>query len=291
MILSFLILNICTVINSVQAINIDSANIISGGNCGSLLTYKGVVVEAFYAQYTHNGISYPAYCLDKTKQGVNNEISYSVSVQNTISDVRLWRIIINGYPYKTIEQLGCANKEEAFTATKQAIYCYIHSNNPNDYAPIGEAGNRTLNALKQILRDAENCTETQISNTIKINKEQEKFEIDNVQKEYVSKIYSIQAGTTISNYKVELQKNETELPEEIKVTDLNNNPKQEFSQNEKFKILIPIKNLTKASNFNISIKTQINNKPVLYGKAQNASYQDYALTAVTYEDASRRNSR
>lgn len=285
-IISFLILNIYTIFNSVQAININSANIISGGECGSLLTYKGNPVVVNYTQYTYNGTTYPAYCLDKTKQGVSNEISYSVSIQNTISDVKLWRIIINGYPYKTIEQLQCINKEEAFTATKQAIYCYIHNNNPQDYAPIGEAGNRTLNALKQILREAENCTETQISNTIKIKKEQEKFEIDNTQKEYVSKIYSIQAGTTISNYKVELQKNETELPEEIKITDLNNNPKQEFSQNEKFKILIPIKNLTTASNFKITIKTQINNKPILYGKAEDSTYQDYALTAAIYEDAS-----
>lgn len=220
----------------------------------------------------------------KQKNGVDNEISYSVSVQNAISDVKLWRIIINGYPYKTIEELECSNKEEAFTATKQAIYCYIHNNNPNDYEAIGEAGNRTLNALKQILNDAEKCSETQISNTINIIKEQDNFQIDDIQKDYVSKIYSIQAGTTISNYTVELQKGEVEFPEGIKISDLNNNSKQEFSQDEKFKILIPIKNLTHDSNFNIVIKTQINTKPVLYGQAGNSSYQDYALTAATYED-------
>lgn len=220
----------------------------------------------------------------KQKNGVDNEISYSVSVQNAISDVKLWRIIINGYPYKTIEELGCSNKEEAFTATKQAIYCYIHNNNPNDYEAIGETGNRTLNALKQILNDAEKCSETQISNTINIIKEQDNFQIDDIQKDYVSKIYSIQAGTTISNYTVELQKGEVEFPEGIKISDLNNNSKQEFSQDEKFKILIPIKNLTHDSNFNIVIKTQINTKPVLYGQAGNSSYQDYALTAATYED-------
>lgn len=282
--IGLLVLNICTVFNSAEAINIDSVNIISGGDCGSLLTYKGVVVETYYAQYIHNGLSYPAYCLDKTKNGIDNEISYSVSVQDKISDVKLWRIIINGYPYKTIEQLKCISKEEAFTATKQAIYCYIHNNNIEDYAPIGEKGNRTLNALKQILNAAENSTEIQISNSVKINKEQDKFEIDNLQKDYVSKIYSVQAGTTISNYDVELQKSETELPEDMKITDLNNNSKREFSQNEKFKILIPVKNLTKSSNFKVLVKTQINNKPVLYGKAPDVSYQDYALTAATYED-------
>ncbi len=271
--------------NSVKAVNINSANIISGGDCGSLLIYKGIVVKAYYAQYTKDGVTYPAYCLDKTKQGVNNELSYSVSIQDAISDVKLWRIIINGYPYKTIEELGCANKEEAFTATKQAIYCYIHGNNPNDYSPIGEAGNRTLRALKQILTNAESSNETQISNTVKVIKEQDSFNVDSKEKNYVSKIYSIQAGTTISNYQIELEKENQNLPEGIKITDTNNNPKTEFSQNEKFKILIPIKNLLNEDSFNIKIKTKIKNKPVLYGKAENSGYQDYALTAATYEDA------
>lgn len=71
----------------------------------------------------------------------------------------------------------------------------------------------------------------------------------------------------------------------MKITDIDNNHKTEFSPNEKFKILIPIKNLTKENQFYITVKTQINNKPILYGKAENTSYQDYALTAETYEDA------
>lgn len=215
---------------------------------------------------------------------MDNQLSYSVSVENAITDVKLWRIITNGYPYKTIEELGCSNKEEAFTATKQAIYCYIHGNNPSDYKPIGEAGNRTLNALNQILRDAENCNETQTSNTIKIKKEYDNFKIDELQKEYVSKVYSIQAETEISKYIVNIQDGNLQLPEGIKITDLKNTPKQEFSKNEKFKILIPIKNLTKESDFKIQVNTKINSKPVLYGQSANTSYQDYALTAATYED-------
>ena len=211
--------------------------------------------------------------------------SYSVSVNEAITDVNLWRIIINGYPYKSIQELGCNNKQEAFTATKQAIYCYIHGNNPNDYQAIGEAGQRTLNALNKILQDAKNSKETQISNNIKINREADTFKVDNINKECVSKIYSIKAGTTITNYKVSLSAEKNQLPEEIKITDLNNNEKQEFSQNEKFKILIPIKNLKNNASFNINIETKIKNKPVLYGKAPDSNYQDYALTTATYEDA------
>ena len=142
-----------------------------------------------------------------------------------------------------------------------------------------------MRALNQILNNANQSTETQISNIIKIIKEKNNFEVDEIEKEYVSKIYSIQADTEIKNYKVELTKSETELPEGIKITDMKNNIKGEFTPNEKFKVLIPIKNLTKEAKFNIQIDTKINSKPVLYGKAENTAYQDYALTAATYEDA------
>lgn len=284
-IISLLILNILLIFNSVQAVDINSANIISGGDCGSLLIYKGIVIKTYYAQYIKDGISYPAYCLDKTKKGIDNQLSYSVSVQNAISDVKLWRIIINGYPYKTIEELGCKNKEEAFTATKQAIYCYVHGNNPLDYKPIGESGNRTLNALNKILYNAEKCTETQISNTIKIIKENDNFEIDKIEKEYVSKTYTIKSMAQILNYQVNIKSRKIELPEGIKITDLKNTHKKEFTSNEQFKILIPIKNMTQETNFDIEIQTKIDSKPVLYGQAPQNSYQDYALTAATYEDA------
>ena len=39
------------------------------------------------------------------------------NVENAISDVKLWRILINGYPYKTIEELG--GKVKAKTKSPQ----------------------------------------------------------------------------------------------------------------------------------------------------------------------------
>ena len=283
--LTLLSLNIAGVCSIVNAKTINSAYIYSIGDCGSLLTYKGVPVKVSYVEYTENGVHYPAYCMDKTKPGAETE-PYTVSIDEAINDVGLWRRIINGYPYKTIQELGVASKEEAFTATKQAIYCYIHKNNINDYGPIGEAGTRTLNAMKKIIQDAENSTETKISNTITINKDTSKWEQDEIEKGYVSKTYSVTALASIQNYKITLTKENAENLGGIKLTDLNNNEKQEFSPNEKFKILIPIKNLTEEGTINIEVEAKVNTKPVLYGKAPNSSYQDYALTAATYEDGS-----
>lgn len=277
------VFNILNFINVVNAESINAANIYSIGDCGSLLTYKGITVKVSYVQYIQDGVEYPAYCMDKTKPGAETT-PYTVSIQSAIQDVGLWRRIINGYPYKTIQELGVANKEEAFTATKQAIYCYIHGNNPDDYGAIGEAGERTLNAMKKIINDAQNSSETKISSTITINKNMEEWKEDENEKNYLSKTYMISAGATVEKYKIIITKENGQDLGGIKLTDINNQEKTEFAPNEKFKILIPIKNMTEAGSFNIQVEAKVKTKPVLYGTAPNSGYQDYALTAATYED-------
>lgn len=283
--LALILMNFFSLINSVTASNLDTANIQSVADCGQLLKYKGSIVITYYAEYNDNGVTYPAYCLDKTKTGVSaSNPSYSVSVENAISDVKLWRILINGYPYKTIEELGVANREEAFTATKQAVYTYIHGNQLSDYQPIGEAGVRTLNALHKIVNDANNSTEMQISNRVDINRLQEHWEQDSIDLNYVSKKYNVSSNATINNYKVKVTDDKGQIIEDLRITDENNNEKQEFAPNETFKILVPIKSMKEDKNLKISIETKVQTKPILYGRASSSNLQDYALTAETYED-------
>lgn len=282
-VLAIIILNFLNFTNSVIASNLDTANVQAIGDCGSLLKYKGIIVKTTYIAYEDNGKLYPAYCMDKTKPGAE-EGSYTVSIDKAIQDVRLWKIITNGYPYKTIEELGVASKEEAFTATKHAIYSYIHGNQLSDYTPIGEAGQRTLNAMYKIINDANNSKEIQISNQVDIQRLQEYWEQDNVELHYVSKRYKVNANTRIDNYKVRVIDENGQIIDGIKITDENNNTKIEFNANEIFKILIPIKNMTGDKTIQIHIETKIETKPILYGRAPNSNLQDYALTADTYED-------
>ena len=282
-ILASLIMSFLGFTTVTYARNIDSAHIYLVGDCGRLLTYKGSPIKVSYVEYNEGGVHYPAYCLDAAKPGAETQ-EYTVSVDSSISDVGLWRRIVNGYPYKSIEELGVANKEEAFTATKQAVYCYLYNHNPDDYGAIGEAGQRTLNAFRQIISNAENSNETKISNTITINKNDSEWKQDNIDEKYVSKIYSVTAGAKISNYKITLSREDGAGLGGIKLTDENNQEKTEFMPDEKFKILIPIKNLTEDGKINIFVEGQVETKPVLYGTAPDSSFQDYALTASTYED-------
>ena len=282
-VVSMLILSALGFINSVYATNINTANIYAVRDCGNLLTYKGTPVKVTYVEYINEGNHYPAYCMDKTKVGAETN-SYNVSIEGAVNDVGLWRRIINGYPYKSIQELGVANEQEAFTATKQAIYCYIHGNNPSDYGAIGEAGQRTLNAMHTIINNAQNSRESKISSTIKINKNSDSWKQDENEKNYVSKVYSVSAGANIKNYKIILSRKNNQDIGGIKLTDINNKTKTEFSPNEKFKILVPIKEMKEKGNFELKVEAKISTKPVLYGIAPNSSYQDYALTGATYED-------
>lgn len=282
-VVSMLILSALGFINSVYATNINTANIYAVRDCGNLLTYKGTQVKVTYVEYINEGKHYPAYCMDKTKVGVETN-SYNVSIEGAVNDVGLWRRIINGYPYKSIQELGVANAQEAFTATKQAIYCYIHGNNLSDYGAIGEAGQRTLNAMHTIINNAQNSKESKISSTIKINKNSDSWKQDENEKNYVSKVYSVSAGANIQNYKIILSRKNNQDIGGIKLTDIDNKTKTEFNPNEKFKILVPIKEMKEKGNFELKVEAKISTKPVLYGIAPNSSYQDYALTGATYED-------
>ena len=49
----------------------------------------------------------------------------------------------------------------------------------SDYEGIGEAGKRTLNAMYKIIDNANKSTETQISSTLTINKNNDEWKQDN----------------------------------------------------------------------------------------------------------------
>ena len=136
-VMASLILSFLSFVNVAYAQNIDSAHIYEVGDCGQLLRYKGSRVITKYVEYTYNGEHYPAYCLDKTKQGAEGD-GYTVSVTDAINDVGLWRVIINGYPYKTIEELGVANKEEAFEKCISSILLYEKLSHTIIFCPEGK---------------------------------------------------------------------------------------------------------------------------------------------------------
>ena len=270
--------------NKSQAVfSIDKADLYSKGTYSDYLRFGGMGIVFDYVVYQKDGQEYPAYCLNKDLKGASSSLSYSVNVNTLLTDVKIWRTIINGYPYKTPAELGCNTKEEAFLATKQAVYCAIYDRDPNTYIATDEIGERTKNALIQIVTNARNSTEIKQSADLEIEEVTEKWEQDIINKRYLSKKFKINANSTINSYSVKLEELNIDG---VKIVNENNEEKTEFNYGEIFKIIIPIKNITADGNFNIKVNGKVATKPILYGYSSDPNLQDYALTGNIYEDGS-----
>lgn len=268
-------------VKSNAVVPIDSAYIYATRKTDGLLLWQGMRIHTHMAVYSKEGKEYPAYCVNRELPGVEIGFSQNVDVNDLINDVMVWRAIINGYPYKTIAELGCESEEEAYLATKQAVYCMLTNRDVSEYSAIGESGERTLNALISIVNNARNSNETKVSSELKINQIDSLWKIDNIDKNYMSQEFTVSANASINTYSINLENEEIEG---VKIVDEKNNEKNEFEASERFKIIIPIKNALKDGSFNINVTGKVKTKPVLYGKSQDPSLQSYALTGYMYED-------
>ena len=268
-------------ISSKAAVPIDTAYIYANKKTNGLLMWNGLKIHTHMAVYKKDGKEYPAYCMNRELPGVEIGRSQTVDVKQLVNNTKIWRAIINGYPYKSISELGCNTEEEAYLATKQALYCMITNRDVNEYSAIGEAGERTLNALRTIVNNARNSNQTKVSSELTVNEQEKLWKIDSLDGEYISKTFSVTANTSMSKYKVNVKNLNIEG---YKLVDQNNKGKTEFTNSEKFKILIPIQEVKQDGNFSIEVSAQVATKPVFYGESRDSGLQSYALTGYTYED-------
>ena len=268
-------------ISSKAVVPIDTAYIYANKKTNGLLMWKGLRIHTHLAVYKKDGKEYPAYCMNRELPGVEIGRSQTVDVKKLVNNVMVWRAIINGYPYKSISELGCNTEEEAYLATKQAVYCMLTNRDVNEYSAIGEAGERTLNALKTIVNNARNSNQTKVSSELTVNEQEKLWKIDDLDGKYISKTFSVTANTSMSKYTVNVKNLKIEG---YKLVDQNNKEKTEFTNSEKFKILIPIQEVKQDGNFSIEVSAQVATKPVFYGESRDSGLQSYALTGYTYEE-------
>ena len=272
-VLLVIVANIGILVNTVQAVeNGEKITIYSKGYFNRVIRNNGIVIKTAHAVYQENGKEYPVYCLNRELHGVGEYIAtYDVKDQGKIEDLGLWRVVINGYPYKSIEQLGVTNEEEAYIATKQSLYCYIYNTGTELYSAINEQGERVINAMNIILENAKNSNESFDNPNIEIE-QSEKWNVDEIENKYVSKEYKIKSNKNISKITLNLESQ----PKGTKITNLD--------EDGKFKILIPIENLKESGKFKIKIQTELETKPIFLGEAPSNDLQNYLLTAYSYED-------
>ena len=270
--------------NTIYAVSMNQRiSIKNFGECEYTLQYKtpsGVwsYITCVFAGYEENGKVYPAYCINRGLDGVGEIDSYDVDLAHLMDDYRLWRVAINGYPYKTPEQMGVYNEYDAFLATKQAIYSILYNNDVDTYYRGGnERGERVFNAVRYMVNEGRYGTYTPEDYNISINK------VGNLREEtnYYSQEYAVSSNTSMESYTIT---NTLNMPQGAFIADLNGNSRTTFSSGNNFKVMIPKSSMTTDLNIIINISSKCKSYPVFYGQTTIANTQNYLITADPYGD-------
>ena len=204
---------------------------------------------------------------------------YTVDIEKLLDDDAVYRAVINGYPYKTPEQLGVADKYDAYIATKQAIYSVLYGYDVDShYRGVDERGKNIKVAIEKIVKIARTGTQTQTTPLVKFEKVGNLVE-DSINNTYYSQTYNVTSDVSIREYTVT---STSGFPKNTIIVDEKNNKKTTFSSGEKFKILIP-KDSIKETNIEgtITAEAECKSFPVFYGK-KNDKLQPYAVTYAEY---------
>lgn len=230
-------------------------------------------LRCLYVGYENNGKIYPAYCLNRELPGPESvEGGYVASIDKTITDAVLWRTIISGYPYKSIEELGVETEWDAYMATKQAIYSILYNRNVRElYRGIDERGDKIVNAIDKMVQEGRNGSKTPQTANLTIKKV---GELQKIQGYYAQK-FSVESNVPIDNYII---KNISNAPEGTFISDSNGNKKEIYSGKEDYFVNIPENKMDKDLDYTINIYAECETYPIFYGVAPNEGLQDHAIT-------------
>jgi len=302
-----LLIQIFIICTKVKAANIGETKGLERGALGYYCIQKWNGNKWVYLTYNQtyytdtDGQRYIAYCLSPGLPGVGyvsgERETYSVKINNLLEDDRIWRVLKNGYPNKTVEDLGVETADDAYFATMQAInsilrgytleqarklYCVGQfAINGEKIEDIQRRGNKTLNALFNLIDIGLNGTETRkqfLNASIK-----KVTELRDENDGFYSQTFKVVSQSEISKYVVDKLEN---LPAGSFVADLQGNEKHIFNGGEEFKIMISKKFETEDIKGNILVNVTQKNYPIYYGTSQIEGCQDYALCNNSYSEVS-----
>lgn len=278
----YIILLIVYLVNAfsgiVSATQINDAQIIDMGDCGYHLQFWDTKQNAWsyiittLVGYNYQGQTHYAYCLNADRHGVGEESSYNVNISTLLDDVKVWRTITAGFPYRSAAQLGCSTNEDAFVATKQAVYCILYGYNPETRYNGGDArGVQIKNAIINLVNEGRNGTRTPQSANVSVNRVGDLVRNG----DWCYQEMSVSSFVNMGSYNVTATNG---LPDGSKIVNMNNQDQTAFGGGEHFKIAIPTNKVVNNIDVTVAVRARCETYPVFFGSAPSSNLQNYALT-------------
>lgn len=268
--------------------------IYNGGYKMSYLSINGRVRELIYTYYNFDNGSgsireIPAYCVNPNIVGVPQSVPEGESIEyladEKASDPKVVGIVANGYPTRSLTELGLENKYQGYYATKMALWCYLLSNwdinnlkvNPSLKGAELQIAQKLLAAAKDIYARGTAWSEM-LSPEVTCTPDREAaYEVTVDGKQYKQQIFTFWSKTWVCDYAVKVAfTTPDDVPEGTRIVDMNNKDISTLTTKAtgdgyagKFKVLYPLESVAgKTGSVQLSFSTDVYKYAVFFAICQ-----------------------
>ena len=268
--------------------------IYNGGYKMSYLSINGRVRELIYTYYNYDNGSgsireIPAYCVNPNIYGVPQSVPEGESIEyladEKASDPKVVGIVANGYPTRSLQELGLENKYQGYYATKMALWTYLLGNwninnlkvNPALTGVELQRAQKILAAAKDIYARGTAWTEM-LSPEVTCTPDRETaYEVTVDGRQYKQQVFTFWSKTWVCDYAVNVSfTNPDEVPEGTRIVDMNNKDISTITTEAtgdgyagKFKVLYPLDSVAgETGSVQLSFSTNVYKYAVFYAICQ-----------------------
>lgn len=220
-------------------------DIYNGGYPLSYLSINGRVRELIYTYYnyvdrTGKTKEIPAYCVNPNTKGVPQSVAEGESIkylaQEIGSDPKVVGIVANGYPTRSLGELGLENKYQGYYATKMALWCYLLSHWDINNLKVNSSltgvelqrANKILAAAKDIYRRGTAWTKVLQPRLTSEADRPEAYPVTINGQQYMQQVFTLTSETWVCDYDISVAFSDpSAVPAGAKIVNLDN---QEISK-------------------------------------------------------------
>ena len=268
--------------------------IYNGGVEMSYLSINGRIRSQIYTYYNYDNGSgstreIPAYCVNPNTLGVPQTVGVGESIEyladEKASDPKVVGIVANGYPTRSLAELGLENKYQGYYATKMALWCYLLSNwdinnlkvNPNLTGVELQRAQKILAAAKDVYARGTAWNEMLSPEVTCTPDRDTAYEVTIDGKQYKQQVFTFWSKTWVCDYSVNVAFSvPDDVPDGTRIVDMNNQDITTITTEGtgdgyagKFKILYPLESVQgKTGSVQLSFNTNVYKYAVFFAICQ-----------------------
>ena len=282
-------------------------DIYNGGTELSYLMINGRVRTLIYTYYNYVNAKgetreIPAYCVNPNITGVPQTVGVGESIEylaeEKTSDPKVLGIVANGYPTRSLEELGLENKYQGYYATKMALWCYLLSNWDINNLKVNSSltgvelqrAQKMLAAAKDIYARGTAWTEVLAPEVTCTPDRDAAYQVTIDGKQYKQQIFTFWSKTWVCDYSVEVFFTDpASVPDGTRIVDMNNRDITTITTEGtgdgyagQFKVLYPLESVDgETGSVQLSFRTDVYKYAVYYAvcaeKDQYGNIQNYVV--------------